>query len=322
MQVFGINSLELLRSICNEHQDTSTPSAAIDWFGDHLEDHLKRTCSADELATFIAMQRLAFISLDLARHRLLQPARKHLIDAFRKSRRLQSGSILRRLASALLLAQMAYIFYRERRFDKALTCLSLSDVYDATVAVDLPSVVAHRLQIMHNRIRVFACAGRESEALVASLLLLTILEKPQNLPVELRLFDLPFQVMDVVALPASLRSGLHAQIASDMVAIWAGASPTFRDGFIYSIRPHPILRSANDTQVANWMRFQCCHTSSRRQKIALAHRAIRRRDRPSAPFLRSACLEITSWLETDRGSSELREGEPGVDHTVRCRPTD
>lgn len=256
--------IDAVVAACRAGAALAVPRAPQDLFNEILAQHMAAEFGADERCALMRVEQAGAAGLAAARRGALIAAEGHFqramthLDAPRMSERAH------RLADSMLCAQRAYFAFRRGEVAAAEALLARAADHDLWLerACGLRILQAHRIQLLHNRMRIAVRGGHAMAALSLGCALLSHLEDGD------------------LAIPAPLIAALHHQIALEQVAALHGM--TTRDDLCR-------LPACGNTQVGRWLAFQMSDGDRLRAAIPLLQSG----PVPSMPLWRAVADEVS-----------------------------
>jgi hypothetical protein len=294
--------LEEIVSACRGSHRSGAAEPYREWFDELLAAHTRLRLDDRERGSLGAIEvegRSGLIRARAGRH---PDAEDHFRRAQRLLEILPLGDEARALGESMLGAQRAYCYYRLGDDARARSLLERSFALDVLLDEQHGYHVLHmhRIQLVHNMIRIDARRGRWRTALSVAHAVLAYLEAPTR--TELRALPSPWCLgwsgAFAHALPGNLVRAMHAQIAEELAQMVAevaaaGTPPEEISATLASVGAPPF-----NGQVDEWIEFQRARfDTDHRDPLAALLPLLRRGAEPSAPLWVSAAKAALALLQ-------------------------
>jgi len=300
----GALPLDLLAELAKVCAEPGPPHAADeprDWFNELLRNQIDARFG-DQQPALVEIMTMGGRALLEARSGRMHEAWRHLRNALVVFEGETLFPEARHLAHSLISAQKAYLCHRDCDDAQAEALLGAA-FQDDIVLEGLPGygfLLIHRIQLLHNVMRIHWTGGRLQPALRLGHALLAYLERPA--PELLSFLPNPWSSHWTSVsrnIPFPLITSLHNQISNDMVRLSTSAEPRLM------VAALGMVPTDTPSQVTRWVIFthaRLCGDSA--TMLASAAHLLRQGPRPSRPLWHAAAAETQNWLaaEIDRMS--------------------
>ena len=282
--------LQQLAVACREACEVAPP--ATDILQAEIDRLLQRTFTAEDGVTLADIQRLADEGLAVAMTGRMDGASSRFVRANRVLAESALGPLARSVAESLLWGREAVSETLAGRFEWAAEQMEAAFDHDlAAEDAGLELLLAHRIRLVHVRLRLDQTRGRFGEALLLGAGLLQYLERPSEPPcTSLRPAWRRGWRDHRGVIDAALAADLHRQIAEDQVALLAALEA--KDGGAAAVE---LRRFSPDqpSQIGHWTRFQIARLEGDEAHRNEAARAVLTGGaRPSAPLCASVAAAV------------------------------
>ena len=199
----------------------SSPSAQLLLESTYLDELCRQLAfSAKDQDAFLALARGRSKGIQAARERQLSVAQNVFLENRQRLRELQVSAHCESVCTAFQIAAEAYVCYALDRFDEARELVYEAMRIDAELEQErgYSLLHLHRIQLLHNLVRVDERRGCSEEALLLCWQTLSYLQgHKQPLP-----GPAPWDVRTISRIPCQLVSGMFNQVVAEMATILAG----------------------------------------------------------------------------------------------------
>jgi hypothetical protein len=221
----------------------------------------------------------------------------------------------RLIARSSLLAAEAYESYRHGRYDEALARVTQAAECDLLLEDELGYFVCqqHRLQLLHNVMRVELRRGRLERGLSVAVAVLLFEETAAVEP--LIALSLPWaqawSLWSWQKTPETLRNRMHAQVANELVValerVRGHGSADDKAALATALAAEAAALAGSPAQVARWLAAQAALAHRHEEALfAAALPLLRAGRRPSAPLWRSVVTDLAPLAAADDDETAAR----------------
>jgi hypothetical protein len=265
-----------------------------EWFDEILGAEVRLAFSKADIAWLNKARAKGYAALQLTRQAQFGAAKRTLAE-LGQAIELAPSRPTRLLAEAFAFAQEAYFLYAHGRHTEAIALLQQAFLNDLALEANpaLRTLVMHRVQLLHNVMRVDIRRRSWRTAVRFGHALLSYLEQPGC--GQLMRLPAPWDRMwpdTLAAFPAEFVAEMHGQIARDQIKAVSHLSTG--DGRADEFLEDLTGRDGN-TQVGLWMRAKAGLASGGFDDGALAD-LLARGPNPSLPIWREALMAVRSRL--------------------------
>ncbi|AJC82072.1 hypothetical protein IE4803_PB00011 (plasmid) [Rhizobium etli bv. phaseoli str. IE4803] len=281
-----------------EHGIARRQSISPSAFDECLRASIQTLARDDQLAVFM-IEELGLQALESSRRGMLEDAIKLIRSARRNLAKVAKNTSGHLVSKSLLDARTAYYFFKRKRMREARR--HLEKAYEVDLILEgqpnFDFFIAHRIQLIHNLIRVSIAQSEWEFAFLGAVAVLQYLEcgyleGMRELP---RPWSDGWPENGCRNLHLGLKSALHGEIAFDLLQI----DPR--------VELHPVIRncmeiierftpSPPETQIGLWLVYCASAGSTVQDKLSIALPMLSYGPYPSSPLWRHVAKDLSRLL--------------------------